>query len=385
MKKYKTKTNQIKILKGSRGITLIALVITIIVLLILAAISIATLTGDNGILTKAQDAKNDTVVGEEKEQIKLAYDASMADNYEKGDYTTGVTSDKIGEHLRKQGQNVEVTGTGIISIKFKNTEHEYTVDGKTGKITKIEDDKQDENLGKTMSIRELKVGDYIKYGEKLTPETYNTNIAETGYETSQTFETDTAVLWQVISNDENGVQIVAVDNTFSNTEEMKGLSIKGEIGWNNIEKVLNDLCRKLYTSENYGEARSIKFEDLATLYNLDSTIDDYDIIDENIINESSPLYDIFIGNNESAEKENSLKWFWLANSDSMPGPEANDHDFLFAYFWTSTGVDKEEIYYGDNSCANGVRPIVVLNSKVEVDISDASADGSLPEKAYILK
>lgn len=45
-------------LKINKGITLIALVITIIVLLILAGVTIATLTGDNGILTKAQSAKS---------------------------------------------------------------------------------------------------------------------------------------------------------------------------------------------------------------------------------------------------------------------------------------------------------------------------------------
>ena len=44
-------------LKINKGITLIALVITIIVFLILAGVTIATLTGDNGILTKAQNSK----------------------------------------------------------------------------------------------------------------------------------------------------------------------------------------------------------------------------------------------------------------------------------------------------------------------------------------
>ena len=43
-----------------KGITLIALVITIIVLLILAGVSIAMLTGQNGILTQAQNAKTTT-------------------------------------------------------------------------------------------------------------------------------------------------------------------------------------------------------------------------------------------------------------------------------------------------------------------------------------
>ncbi len=44
----------------NKGITLIALVITIIVLLILAAVSISTLTGENGILAKANEAKEST-------------------------------------------------------------------------------------------------------------------------------------------------------------------------------------------------------------------------------------------------------------------------------------------------------------------------------------
>ena len=45
---------------NARGITLIALVITIIVLLILAGVTIAALSGDNGILTKAKEAKQKT-------------------------------------------------------------------------------------------------------------------------------------------------------------------------------------------------------------------------------------------------------------------------------------------------------------------------------------
>ena len=43
-----------------KGITLIALVVTIIVLLILAGISIATLTGENGLITKTNTAKEKT-------------------------------------------------------------------------------------------------------------------------------------------------------------------------------------------------------------------------------------------------------------------------------------------------------------------------------------
>ena len=58
--------------KGEKGITLIALIITIIVLLILAGISIATLTGENGILTKANQAKEETEKASKKEKTDLA-------------------------------------------------------------------------------------------------------------------------------------------------------------------------------------------------------------------------------------------------------------------------------------------------------------------------
>lgn len=54
-----------------RAITLIALVITIIVLLILAGVTISTLTGENGLITKASEAKIMTAVGTVKEEIRL--------------------------------------------------------------------------------------------------------------------------------------------------------------------------------------------------------------------------------------------------------------------------------------------------------------------------
>ena len=76
MKKIsKEKQEKIKIrylnLKKEKAITLISLVITIIVLLILAGVSIATLTGDNGILTRASDAKIETAVAAVKENLHL--------------------------------------------------------------------------------------------------------------------------------------------------------------------------------------------------------------------------------------------------------------------------------------------------------------------------
>ena len=58
--------------KKEKGITLIALVVTIAILLILAEISIGVLTGDNGIIDQAHTAKEDTEIASWEEQIDLA-------------------------------------------------------------------------------------------------------------------------------------------------------------------------------------------------------------------------------------------------------------------------------------------------------------------------
>ena len=58
--------------KNARGITLIALVITIIVLLILAGVTIAALSGDNGILTRAKEAKEKTEQAQKEEEQTLS-------------------------------------------------------------------------------------------------------------------------------------------------------------------------------------------------------------------------------------------------------------------------------------------------------------------------
>lgn len=64
-------------MKKESGITLIALVISIIVLLILATVSIQTLIGNNGLLTKAEHAIQSNEDAQEEEKIKLAVTAAQ--------------------------------------------------------------------------------------------------------------------------------------------------------------------------------------------------------------------------------------------------------------------------------------------------------------------
>lgn len=58
-------------MKNEKGITLIALVVTIIVLLILAGVSISMIMGENGIVNRAQDSKEKTKEAELEEEVEL--------------------------------------------------------------------------------------------------------------------------------------------------------------------------------------------------------------------------------------------------------------------------------------------------------------------------
>ena len=78
-------------MKNQKGITLIALVITIIVLLILAGITIAMLSGPNGLLTKSGNAASKTNVAAAKEEIMLEFQKELQD-YLEIKYTTNAST-----------------------------------------------------------------------------------------------------------------------------------------------------------------------------------------------------------------------------------------------------------------------------------------------------
>ena len=105
-----------------KGITLIALVITIIVLLILAGISISMLTGQNGILNRAQEAKEKTEVAGEDELRKLTQ-MQAAMNLESTIFTDNSTGEEITVTIPAQctvsqveGENTLKDGLVIIDV-----------------------------------------------------------------------------------------------------------------------------------------------------------------------------------------------------------------------------------------------------------------------------
>lgn len=100
------------------GITLIALIITIIVLLILSGVSISMIIGNNGILNRASAAKVKTQQAQEKEEIQLAYTTAKTIKMAEGTYTEEVTVDEFNDALEANNIDAEVEEEGG---KFKVT------------------------------------------------------------------------------------------------------------------------------------------------------------------------------------------------------------------------------------------------------------------------
>ena len=115
-----------KLRKTNSGITLIALVITIIVLLILAGVTIATLTGDNGILTKATEAKDKTEEGEEEEKVKLSVAGALAkDNG--GEIKEQYLDEELASQFGEKGTDYNLEGSGPFTVTILGSGRKYIV------------------------------------------------------------------------------------------------------------------------------------------------------------------------------------------------------------------------------------------------------------------
>ena len=192
-----------KTFKNSKGITLVALVITIIILLILAGISISALT-NTGIFQKAKDAK------------QKSEDAALDQNTKLDEY-----ENELDKYLPKQNEN---------------------------------------SLAKA-----VKVGDYVAYkpdepdNNALT--TLKTNLKN--YSGASDNTTNSAIArdtlsWRVLDVDETtgAVRLISAAPTSSK------VTLRGYNGYNNAVKLLDDACSTLYNSKLATKVQNLKIEDI---------------------------------------------------------------------------------------------------------------------------
>lgn len=387
--------------KREKGITLIALVITIVVLLILAGVSIAMLTGDNGILTQAKKAQTETQIAEIKEKAQ---------------------TDILGEQAENQTADISrIELKEILDKYFDNVPEDYTLD--------TEITAKDEYGNYKMKVSDIYNGKIIEKGitsediakAKDKSEYYGAIVK--GYELPSTTKTD--VNWKIFYADENNIYLIA-DNYVeitnlpnSTTADGKATSNRPNDGYisypraayftnilgdyagssritdSKLKALNNDYFTKNYSSTNENmkavaymmdtTAWNSKFKDVnnkaeyviggptiemlmksySQKHGVDYQARAKDTVGYEISTDGGKTWKNYMpDSSEYLDTEDSL---YVINSNSnanfmwLSSPSANDTDNIMSVHYNGTVSNRR---YGD--AGGGFRPLVCLKSDIQL-------------------
>ena len=227
-------------MRKQKGITLIALVVTIIVLIILAGISISIILGENGLVAKAKRAATQTEEAVANDEMGM-YMASLKIDKDAG------SGQRLAEYL---SSNI---GNGGLEDFLNNGDGHAQVAYKGNKFLVNLDDYTFTYLGKS---------DGQGVNRHIKQILNNNNEDVPGIAMVEAGEIETEDLgWKVLSvNSDGTVNLIANRNTGFE------VSISGINGYTNGVKALNDICSKLYgnleiNGEKVLSARSVNLED----------------------------------------------------------------------------------------------------------------------------
>lgn len=241
-------------LKNKRGITLIALVITIVVLLILAGVTITTLTGNNGILTKANEAKKETEEAQEKEGIRLALSVAQIGNNSYQELNQINLQNALDEQFGKGKTTVIDNGNKNFTVSFHESERSYNITA-SGEINQSE----------------------IKMANTISAEDYGAYVINYSPKSSITSN----VGWRIFHSDGTNVFLIA-DNYIETTDLPSSIK-NGEKTGN--KPIVGNLVKTAAFTDNilkdYIEAESITSE-YKWLEQYNSRTDIYGIVNNNI-------------------------------------------------------------------------------------------------------
>lgn len=259
--------------RKNSGVTLIALIITIIVLLILAGVTIAMIIGDNGILNRAVDAADKSKIEDGKERIALevvgSYDNSgnidmdlLKENLENN---LGIDTSNVGSNLP----------TGTLTLDGLN----YYIDSE-GNVIYIEGELKTWTENEDGSITDgevtVQVGDYINYDPitGATDTSYTSNATSTGWSENQVFNLNSYTGgWRVLGVENGQLQIISENiigpDSGGYTEGTQSYYyLDGVTGLRNSITELDNIS-ELYGQGKYAQsARSVNQEDIAKVVGL---------------------------------------------------------------------------------------------------------------------
>ena len=364
-----------KIKQSSKGITLVALVITIIILLILSTISIQALI-NTGLFARAKEAK-------EKTQAVTENQAKILNKYE----------DELNKYLPNQSG------------------------------AKLAD--------------KVKVGDYVSYKSDIVSNTdtkYTTLISNLAtYSGSEANTTSTLtqenLKWRVLDVQNGQVRLISELPTTSKIE------LKGYNGYNNAVKLLDDTCSTLYTNLKLAEkVQNLKIEDITKYMTTQPTEDTTPYSPTNkyypeiLLKEKGQTVNGTTGTELNLSQQTEFinqktktqgdswtlkKTIWIQNMNNTDSFKDIKYYKLFinnvsnysTYWMSSRYIDAYSDLAGFNvhivgngnintepnslcnslgserSCAYAFRPVITLNSNVQA----ISGDGTTAERAYVIK
>ena len=399
---------QNRYIKEDKGITLVALIISIIVLLILATVSIS-LVINNGILDKAKSTVDKYSDGENEQQINLAYQ-----EYQMAKYTGTDMSDieYMIDSLEKTygDNNVTITKedeTYIVTLKINNINKNYYLNnGQTG-------------IYKTVEDYGVQIGDYISYdcytGVK-SDDLYYKSLSTLNGDSDQEFEVtenDKTRKWRVLETNSTGNLMITTADPIQ-TKTGNNYTLKGKAGYVNGPDELNNISKIYGHGLGAVDSRSIKVEDVNKItgqhlndtfakYTYTKNADDGKIYLNNVEKSNATIFLYYENNNPKGE------WKQLKSGETSPEIENtyysynigtttktlkliryNDDETTNASYWLASRAEYCQSialrylvqyvaegslrnYYlgifessgGSHTRSNGVRPVIVLDSNIK--------------------
>ena len=246
------KTKELKL--KNKGITLIALVVTVVVTIIIAMISIAALTGDSSIIENAGKAKEDTEIAEEKEILTTsAVQAAGKDTL--GNVTEDKLEEELSNNIGERDVAYKLTGTGPFVVTYLDSERSYLVD-ENGKVSEYEEIdltgvEVGQNVAYNPTVKDLSGTPVESNKLKYTSQEGDGQNHGNGY-SAQTFTAKASTKWKILSIENGTVTLISED--VIKTDAGKNFWLYGAPGYLYAEQELNEVC-KIY-GYGYGANKS---------------------------------------------------------------------------------------------------------------------------------
>lgn len=258
--------------KTQHGITLIMLVVTIVVILILAGITVDLAFGENGIITRAVQARDATRAGEIKDMITV-----VVANNALADYTGGTrqTRTEVIDQLHADGK---LTDSEVQTLEENDV---IIIGGITIDFSVLGPISNVKTLVQAFKDEEIKVGDYItNYNSTLNNSNATASLTseETGFDGgTQTYKVNTNTTWRVLGLNKDETQLVITTGSpikkemdSSATEDWKKdpyLYLDKAEGWYNTNdalvsnNILDKVCA-IYAGRYATATKSMRIEDI---------------------------------------------------------------------------------------------------------------------------